>query len=96
MKLRWTPEAEQDREDIFDYIAQDNEPAAVTMDALFSDAAHNLTDFPQIGRIGQIPGTREWIPHESYRLVYEIEGDTVWILALVSTSKQWPPANRKR
>lgn len=59
MKLRWTPEAEQDREDIFDYIVRDNEPAAVTMDALFSDVAHNLTDFPQIGRIGQIPGARE-------------------------------------
>jgi toxin ParE1/3/4 len=58
------------------------------MDALFSDVAHNLTDFPQIGRIGQIPGTREWIPHESYRLVDEIEGDTAWLLALVTDVTQ--------
>ena len=29
--------------------------------------------------------------HESYRLVYEIEQETVWILALVHTAKQWPP-----
>ena len=37
-------------------------------------------------------GTRELIPHESYRLVYEIEGTTVWVLALVHTARQWPPA----
>jgi plasmid stabilization system protein ParE len=36
------------------------------------------------------PGTRELIPHESYRLVYEVEGDTVWILALVHTARMWP------
>jgi len=31
------------------------------------------------------------IPHESYRLVYEIEGETVWVLALVHTARLWPP-----
>ena len=40
---------------------------------------------------GTISGTHELIPHESYRLVYEIEQETVWILALVHTAKQWPP-----
>lgn len=61
------------------------------MDALFGVASRRLADFPQLGRIGVIPGTRELIPHESYRLVYEIEGDTVWVLALVHTARQWPP-----
>jgi mRNA-degrading endonuclease RelE of RelBE toxin-antitoxin system len=27
----------------------------------------------------------------SYRLVYEIDGDTIWILTLVHTKRQWPP-----
>jgi toxin ParE1/3/4 len=44
-----------------------------------------------LGHIGRVPGTRELIPHESYRLVYEVEADTVWILALVHTARQWPP-----
>jgi hypothetical protein len=30
-------------------------------------------------------------PHESYRLVYEIDRDAVWVLALLHTSRQWPP-----
>ena len=44
-----------------------------------------------LGQSGKIPGTRELIPHESYRLVYEIDGETVWILTLVHTARQWPP-----
>lgn len=91
MKVRWTPEAEQDRGDVWEYIATDNPRAAARMDELFAIAAASLADFPHRGRIGNIPGTRELIPHESYRLVYEIDGETVWLLALVHTARQWPP-----
>lgn len=91
MKIIWTPEAEQDRADVREYIAADNPRAAVRMDQLFSDVAAKLANFPMLGRAGQIPGTRELIPHESYRVVYQIEGETVWVLALVHTARPWPP-----
>lgn len=91
MIVRWTPEAEQDRLEIVEYIAGDNPRAAADMDTLFADAAARLERFPQMARAGKIAGTRELIPHESYRLVYQIEGETVWILALVHTARQWPP-----
>ncbi len=91
MRVIWSPEAQQDRADIWDYIASDNPLAAVRLDELFSDAGARLTDHPKLGRTGKIPGTRELIPHESYRLVYEIERETVWVLALVHTARQWPP-----
>jgi addiction module RelE/StbE family toxin len=93
VRVLWTPEAEQDRDDIWDYIACDNPLAAARMDQLFSEAAEKLADFPMLGHAGKILGTRELIPHESYRLVYEIENgkNTVWVLALVHTSRQWPP-----
>jgi addiction module RelE/StbE family toxin len=91
VKVVWTPEALQDRTDIWDYIAIDSPSAAARMDQLFSDAAAGLSEFPMLGRPGRIPGTRELIPHESYRLVYEIGDQTVWVLALVHTARQWPP-----
>jgi toxin ParE1/3/4 len=91
VKVNWTPEAEQDRADIVDYIITDNPRAAFRMDELFSTAAARLSDHPRIGRTGKIPGTRELIPHESYRMVYQIEDNVVWILALVDTARQWPP-----
>jgi len=91
LNVLWTPEAEQDRNDIWDFIAADNPRAAARLDKRFSDAAAVLATRPRIGRPGKIPGTRELIPHKSYRLVYEIEGDTVWVLTLVHTARQWPP-----
>lgn len=91
MKVIWTPEAQLDRADIWEHIATDNPHAASKMDELFSDAASRLAEHTMLGKLAATPGTREIIPHESYRLVYEISGDTVWILTLVHTARQWPP-----
>ncbi len=93
MKVVWTPEAQQDRAEVWDYTAADNPRAAARMDQLFSDAAARLATHPKRGRVGNIPGTRELIPHKSYRLVYEIEEETVWVLALVHTARLWPPVH---
>jgi addiction module RelE/StbE family toxin len=91
--LIWTPEALQDRFDIWDYIANDNPHAAARMDELFSEAANRLIEHPRLGRTGRVPGTRELVAHEHYILVYEIDAvNTVWILALVHTARLWPPA----
>jgi addiction module RelE/StbE family toxin len=91
VNVRWVEAAEEDRADILIYIGADNLAAAVRMDELFGEAAEKLADFPRMGQTGQVSGTREVFPHENYRMVYEIEEETVWILALVHTSRQWPP-----
>lgn len=91
MKVFWVSAAEKDRADIFDYIAETNPLAAVEIDERFSDAAARLATHPELGKRGLIAGTRELIPHESYRLVYEVQHDIVLILALVHTARQWPP-----
>lgn len=94
MKVFWATAAQQDRADILDYIALDNPLAAIRMDELFAEAAGRLASHPLLGKGGQIPGTRELIPHESYRLVYEVDGDAVWILALVHIARSWPPTRQ--
>lgn len=91
MRVIWTPEAIQSRLDIWNYIAEDNPVAAEQMDTLFSDAAKRLSDHPKMGKEGLVIGTRELVPHSSYRLVYEINEQEIWIIALMSTSKTWPP-----
>lgn len=94
-EIRWAPEAVQDRLDIWDYIAQDDPSAAARLDELFSQSAASLATQPQLGKTGLIAGTRELIPHPSYRLVYEIVAEAVWILAIVHTARRWPPADRE-
>ncbi len=61
MKVFWSNEALQDREDIWDYIAKDNSIAAAEMDELFSKAASLLSDQPFLGKAGKVHGTREFI-----------------------------------
>jgi addiction module RelE/StbE family toxin len=93
LKVRWLMGAKQDRAEIINYIATDNPLAAFKMDELFSEAAQRLGEHPWLGQTGKIPGTRELIPHPSYRLVYEVDEatDVVWVMALVHTARQWPP-----
>lgn len=91
MKILWTPEAEQDRAAIWDYLEARDPDAALRMDRLFSKAVAGLAEFPMLGHQGEVPGTRELTAHRSYRLVYEVAGDTVWILVLIHTARQWPP-----
>ena len=94
MRVRWVSAAEQDRTAIFEFIARDNPLAAIDLDEHFEKAADMLALNPEAGKQGIIQGTRELIPHKSYRLVYEIEHDTVWILALVHTARLWPPSHK--
>lgn len=91
MKVIWTPEAVQDRVAIWEYLEARNPEAALRMDQLFSDAVAGLVEFPMLGHEGEVPGTRELTPHRSYRLVYEVVDDTVWILVLIHTAREWPP-----
>ncbi|MGY3172208.1 toxin ParE1/3/4 [Pseudomonas sp. TE12234] len=93
MKIIWTREAAQDRADIWDYLYASNPKAAIDMDNRFSDAISRLAQHPESGPAGIIAGTRELIPHQSYRIVYEQAVNAIWILALVHTSRQWPPEN---
>lgn len=48
-----------------------------------------------MGAPGKIVGTRELIPHEHYRLVYELDEETgiVWIVTLIHTARCWPPVS---
>lgn len=91
MKVRWSSDAEDDRDAIRDYIAADNPRAALRIDEAFGVVAERLGRFPFSGHVGALPNTREILAHKHYRLVYEVRDDAVWIVALVRTSRQWPP-----
>mgnify|MGYP000226792399 CR=1 FL=1 len=91
MRVTWTPEAGQDRREIWDFLLDKNPQAAADMDRRLSIAAAGVAQNPEIGPSGRISGTREVIPHPSYRLAYQLEPNVVRIVALVHTARQWPP-----
>lgn len=66
MELFWTPEATQDRDEIYNYIEADNPAAALALDELFAEKAGRLVDHPGLGRLGRVAGTRELVVHQNY------------------------------
>lgn len=91
MRLQWTDDAKRDRKTIVGSIGLDNPKAARRMDLRFRTVARLLTHSPYAGKPGVLLGSREFIVHPSYRIVYQIKGETISILALVHTTRQWPP-----
>ena len=51
MRVRWTPEAVQDRLAIWDYLVERNPGAAARMDTLFSKAAERLAAHPELAAL---------------------------------------------
>jgi addiction module RelE/StbE family toxin len=92
VRLVWTARAKRELGDIIAYIWIDDPTAAKRIRKRIETTAAYLRSQPFMGRPGAIAGTRETIPHPSYRIVYQITGETVFILAVVHTARQWPPA----
>ena len=92
MRLVWTAGARRELADIVVRIWSDDPGAAKRMRSRIESTAKYLRSHPFMGRSGAIAGTREAIPHPSYSIVYEVGGDAVFILSVVHTSRQWPPA----
>lgn len=95
MKVLWAQEALNDRTAIWDYLAERNPRAAADLDDLFSEAAERLAEHPLMGVPGKIAGTRELVPHEHYRLVYEVdeEAGIIRVVTLIHTARCWPPVS---
>ncbi len=91
MRVIWTPQALQDRTDIWNHIQADNAQAASRMDELFSQAASRLSAHPKPGKLGKIQGTRELIPHENCRLVWEIKNEPVCHSRLIQSAPSDEP-----
>jgi plasmid stabilization system protein ParE len=92
MGVIWTDPAEEDRERIIFFIAEDNPAAAVEMDILFVTAGDDLAWLPFKGRPGRVKNTRELLVHPHYILVYSHDeaADVVYIKAVLHISRQWP------
>ena len=77
MNVSFTPQAVSDLQNIRSYIAQFDNAAADRVISRIRQAALMFENFPEIGRIGDVDGTREFaIPGLSYIIVYRIASAT--------------------
>lgn len=93
MKVVWTKRAVNDIHQVREHIRFDNPPAAARTGERLESAASNLAQYPEMGRNGEIPGTRELvIPGLPYIVVYRVQGDRVQILRIFHSKQKWPEA----
>jgi len=89
MTIQWTPTAARDLEDVRDYIAQDNEDAAIATIARLLAGIEALSRHPQLGRVGRVAGTRELVM-PPYVAVYRVAKDAVEIHSILHSARRWP------
>jgi len=91
MIVRWTTPAAQDLQRVTRRIRRDNPTAARKVAQTVFDAGNALEDFPNRGREGRIPGTRELVfPGWPYILVYQVRENAVEILRIYHGAQDWP------
>ena len=84
LKIKWSPKAASNLEEICDYIAKDSEYYASLFAKRVTAKVKAIPQFPKSGRI--VPeykdeNLREKV-YENYRIVYRLKGELIEIVAI--------------
>lgn len=84
MKIRWSELAADQLDNIFEYIALDNEGAALRMVQRIYASIERVAKMPYSGRKGQTDGTRELVvPDTPYIVIYEILDEVIYLVTIL-------------
>ena len=92
-KVIWSPTALNDVDSIAEFIARDSVHRAALFAMHLIEAVDHLADFPLSGHIiPEInePSSREII-YSTYRIMYKIEYDEIWITGVIHGYRNWNP-----
>ena len=91
MIISWTEAAESDLYHATEFIAKNSVQAAVAVAQRIYDAVEFLADFPEMGRPGRWPNSRELVVSDlPFVIPYRGDGAEILILGIIHTSRSWP------
>ncbi len=90
LPVEWTRQATWDLIEIIDYIEIRNPSAAHEMHELFVQAADKLSNMPYLFRRGRVNGTREYVVHPNYILIYEVKSTKIDIVRIMHAKREYP------
>jgi toxin ParE1/3/4 len=94
MKVRWTPAAAADLEEISDYLDVHLPNFSRSTIVSLCEAIDSLLSSPNRGRPGSAPETRELVMTRiPYIVAYRVRGEAIEVLHIHHTSRQWPESN---
>jgi len=89
MIIRWTPTALRDLEALHSYITRDEPTAADAAVEKMLTGIEALSQHPEMGRGGRVPGTRESVA-PPFVIAYRVRRAAVEILAIIHGARRWP------
>jgi toxin ParE1/3/4 len=92
MKVVWTRKASRHLRAACEYWSRESSPAAadIMLERIFS-AVELLKRFPEAGRHGRIPGTREMVVVPTpFLIAYRVRRSKIEILSLLHGARKWP------
>lgn len=92
-KVIWAPSALGDIEAIAEYIAKDSVDRAALFVTRIFDISDRLQEFPLSGRVIPEIGDQSCreIIYGSYRIMYQVKDNDVWITGVVHGAGKWSP-----
>ncbi len=91
MKIVWSPRAIEHLIAIHTFIAEDSPNAAQAVAARIVASVERLALYPNRGRPGRVPGTRELvIAGTPYVLPYRVHTGRLEIIAVFHGRQRWP------
>ncbi|MCC3408032.1 MAG: type II toxin-antitoxin system RelE/ParE family toxin [Microcoleus sp. PH2017_10_PVI_O_A] len=92
MEIKWLRNALRNLEQAHAYIVKDDDPEAARQLILrIQGSVGQLAEFPLIGRVGRVEGTRELvISNTSYLAIYRVKQETVEVLRVLHASRKYP------
>jgi plasmid stabilization system protein ParE len=91
LRVRWLRQALANLEAHAQYIARDDPAAARRVVAAIERAVARVAEYPGLGRLGRVEGTRELVVYGTpYIVPYRVRGQTVEILRVFHAARKWP------
>ncbi len=89
MRIRYSPRAFADREEIFDYLNSRSPSGARNVMASIREAAQQLCEHPQSGYQTDDPSVRaKFIVRYPYKIFYRVRGREIEILHIRHTARR--------
>jgi len=90
MKIQWTPDALDDLNEIYEWIAKDRPSSAAKETKRIKSSIRRLIKYPYSGRVSAWLGIRELVvPYRPYIVVYSIGEKSIFIMAVVHAARDW-------
>ena len=90
LPIEWSDEAQFDLVEIQSYIEQFSPQDALALRKVIEAGVECLPQIPFAFRHGRVAGTREYVAHPNYIVVYRVTASAIEVLRVLHARREYP------